>query len=71
LQAGGISPLALLNKGFQILLDESAARLPEIHISGGQRGLNIRLGVKDLLKLTGARLAPISAPLSEEEEEQI
>ena len=60
LLAGGISPLALLHRGFQVLVDESAAQHPEIHISGGQRGLNIRLPVTALLKLTGARLAAIS-----------
>lgn len=61
LQAGGISPLALLNKGFVCLLDESAREYGEIHISGGQRGLNIRLGVDDLIALTNARVAKISA----------
>jgi Cys-tRNA(Pro)/Cys-tRNA(Cys) deacylase len=54
LQAGGISPLALLNKGFQVCLDRSAERHPQIHISGGQRGLNIRLSVSDLAALTSA-----------------
>jgi len=63
LQAGGISPLALLNKGFAILLDRSAEAHAQIHVSGGQRGLNIRLQVSDLIKLTGARLAPIAGPL--------
>lgn len=60
LQAGGISPLALINRGFQIFLDEHASLYDEIHISGGQRGLNIRLRVSDLVALTGARLALIS-----------
>lgn len=55
LQSGGISPLALLNKGFQICLDSSAQQHEKIHISGGQRGLNIRLAVKDLLSLTNAK----------------
>jgi Cys-tRNA(Pro)/Cys-tRNA(Cys) deacylase len=64
LQAGGISPLALLNKGFQVLLDASAREQAEIHISGGQRGLNIRLPVEALIRLTNARLAEISAPAS-------
>jgi Cys-tRNA(Pro)/Cys-tRNA(Cys) deacylase len=59
LQAGGISPLALLNKGFQIVIDSSAKDHAEIHVSGGQRGLNIRLGVNDLIKLTNARVASI------------
>jgi Cys-tRNA(Pro)/Cys-tRNA(Cys) deacylase len=54
LQAGGISPLALLNKGFQICLDRSAQTLPKIQISGGQRGLTLRLRVDDLLALTQA-----------------
>jgi Cys-tRNA(Pro)/Cys-tRNA(Cys) deacylase len=62
LQAGGISPLALINKGFQTVLDESAQQFSAIHISGGQRGLNIKLPVTDLLKLTNARLARVSKP---------
>jgi len=57
LQAGGISPLALINKGFQVVIDSSAQNYLEIHISGGQRGLNIRLSVKDLAQLTNARFA--------------
>ena len=55
LQAGGISALALLNKGFQICLDASAQSHTEIHISGGQRGLTLRLAVNDLIRLTNAR----------------
>jgi Cys-tRNA(Pro)/Cys-tRNA(Cys) deacylase len=60
LQAGGISPLALINKGFQVVLDSSAQNYPQIHVSGGQRGLNIRLPVSNLIELTNARLAEIS-----------
>ena len=75
LQAGGISPLALLNKGFQVLIDSSAKEHTEIHVSGGQRGLNIRLSVNDLIKLTNARISPIcqesnspaSSPLTQTE----
>lgn len=59
LQAGGISPLALINKGFQVVMDESARAYVEIHISGGQRGLNIRLPVEALARLTNARFASI------------
>jgi len=44
-----------LNKGFQVYLDRSAERHTHIHISGGQRGLNLRLRVDDLVKLTNAR----------------
>ena len=60
LQSGGISPLALLNKGFQVVLDASAQAQAEIHISGGQRGLNIRLPVSALVKITNARVEEIS-----------
>lgn len=60
LQAGGISPLALLNRGFQVVIDESARQLSQIYISGGQRGLNISLSPSDLAALTNARFAAIS-----------
>ncbi|MBM3143486.1 MAG: aminoacyl-tRNA deacylase [Chloroflexi bacterium] len=60
LQAGGISPLALIHRGFQVVIDRSAQDFDEIHISGGQRGLNIRLPVSDLARLTNSRFAEIS-----------
>jgi len=62
LRAGGISPLALLNKGFRVVLDSSAQNYEAIHVSGGQRGLNIRLPVADLIRLTKAQLASVSEP---------
>lgn len=65
LQAGGISPLALVNRGFQVLLALDAQNQNEIHVSGGQRGLNIRLPVKSLVELTHARFANISVPDNE------
>lgn len=60
LQAGGISPLALLNRGFQVVIDHSAQTLDQILISGGQRGLDIRISPNDLRDLTQARFADIS-----------
>ena len=62
LQAGGISPLALINRGFTVVIEELAKAHGSIHISGGQRGLNIRLTVDDLASLTHARFARISVP---------
>jgi Cys-tRNA(Pro)/Cys-tRNA(Cys) deacylase len=64
LQAGGISPLALINKGFQVVIDAAAQEYEQIYISGGQRGLNIKLSVADLAKLTNARFASVSRPES-------
>jgi len=61
LQAGGISPLALINKGFQVVIDSAAHSFDKIYISGGQRGLNIQLGVNDLVSLVNAHMGDISA----------
>ena len=55
LKVGGISALALLNSGFTVLIDHSALRFDEILVSAGQRGMDLRLAVADLLRLTGAR----------------
>ena len=60
LQAGGISPLALINKGFQVVIDAAAQGYEKIYVSGGQRGLDIQLPVTDLAKLTNARFGNIS-----------
>jgi Cys-tRNA(Pro)/Cys-tRNA(Cys) deacylase len=56
LQVGGISALALLNRGFEILMDRAATEQSHIYVSAGQRGVNLRLAVDDLLRVTGARL---------------
>ena len=56
LLVGGISALALLNKGFDICLERAAAGLAYIHVSAGQRGANLRLAPKDLIAVTGTRL---------------
>jgi len=64
LQAGGISPLALINKGFIVVIDQSALKHPEIYISGGQRGLSLRLNPQDIKTLTNARFADITLPLA-------
>jgi Cys-tRNA(Pro)/Cys-tRNA(Cys) deacylase len=63
LQAGGISPLALINKGFQVVIDSSAKHYSMIHVSGGQRGLNLRLSPHDLAKLTNARFEVVCSNL--------
>ncbi|MBK8901203.1 MAG: aminoacyl-tRNA deacylase [Anaerolineaceae bacterium] len=66
LQVGGISPLALINKGFAIYLDERAEAQPRIFVSAGERGTQIKLAPKDLRQLTGARVADLSSVGSEE-----
>jgi Cys-tRNA(Pro)/Cys-tRNA(Cys) deacylase len=61
LQVGGISALALVNKGFAMFLDKSAESFSQIYVSAGQRGLEIQLAVKDLVKLTRARLVNVTS----------
>jgi Cys-tRNA(Pro)/Cys-tRNA(Cys) deacylase len=61
LQTGGISPLALINKGFQVMADDSFKLREQVVISGGQRGLNIQLDPADVIKLVNTRLAPIAS----------
>lgn len=58
LQVGGISALALLNRGFDVYLDDSASAYDNIYISGGQRGLDIKISVAALQRITAARLIP-------------
>ena len=60
LQTGGISPLALVNKGFDIYLDQRALDFDVIAVSSGQRGANIEVAVKDLIKITNARVIKLA-----------
>ena len=64
LRVGGISALALLNRGFEICIDEPALALDQVHISAGQRGIDLQLAVKDLIALTRAKA--LRATISEE-----
>lgn len=59
LQVGGISPLALLNRGFVMLLDEMAQLYDAVYVSAGQRGINLKVPVKGLLTVTNARYVSV------------
>jgi Cys-tRNA(Pro)/Cys-tRNA(Cys) deacylase len=59
LQVGGISALALMNRGFETLLDLSAMKLTDFYVSGGMRGLLIWMQVQDFVTISGARFAPL------------
>ncbi len=60
LQAGGISPLALVGRRFQVVFDQAVQEWEAIHLSGGERGLNLRVPVQALL----AWLRPLVAPVT-------
>lgn len=65
LQVGGISALALLNRGFTVLLDASATPFEQVMVSAGQRGLNLKLPLADLRRLTGADIVDVSTPTTD------
>jgi Cys-tRNA(Pro)/Cys-tRNA(Cys) deacylase len=56
LKVGGISALALIGRGFEVLIEESATLFEELLVSAGQRGFDVRIAVADLLELTGAKV---------------
>ena len=62
LQKGGISALALVNKGFRVFLDRSASGFDQIAMSAGERGVQVMLAPQDFVRLTGARSAAIAQP---------
>lgn len=55
LKVGGISALALLQKGFDVYIDRLARKLDRVTISAGRPGINLCLAVDDLVRITGAR----------------
>ena len=61
LQAGGISPLALINRGFQVVIDETALLFERVNVSAGQRGLNVALAPANLAELVSATFADITS----------
>lgn len=65
MQAGGISALGLRRpEAFDIVIDERARKLETISISGGRRGIELRLATEDLVALSGARFVRTAAPES-------
>jgi Cys-tRNA(Pro)/Cys-tRNA(Cys) deacylase len=61
LQVGGIGALALTHRRFAVYLDRTALAHDWILVNGGRRGLQLRLAVTDLVRLTGARVIAATA----------
>ena len=59
LQVGGIGALALVNRPFDVYLDRAGLEHDWILVNGGRRGLNLKVAVTDLVRLTNAR--PVDA----------
>ncbi|MHB9032643.1 MAG: YbaK/EbsC family protein, partial [Anaerolineae bacterium] len=60
LQVGGISALALLNKGFRIFIDASAAQHDQILVSAGRRGINLEVAPADLIRIVKAKVVELT-----------
>jgi Cys-tRNA(Pro)/Cys-tRNA(Cys) deacylase len=61
LQVGGISALALLNRPFEVFIDRPASELSHVLVSAGKRGINLRVAVPDLIRVTRARIIEATA----------
>lgn len=57
---GGISPMGQRHQTV-VVIDYSALALDHVLVSGGRRGLDVRLAPRDLVTLTQARVTPIAA----------
>lgn len=57
---GGCSPIGM-KKPFPTVVDASAGNFRTIMVSAGKVGLQMELGVSDLLNVTGASLADVTA----------
>ena len=62
LKVGGISALALHHRGFPVYIDRAAAAVEAIVVSAGQRGLDVRLTVADLMRATEATFVEATTP---------
>jgi Cys-tRNA(Pro)/Cys-tRNA(Cys) deacylase len=58
---GGISPLGQRRR-LPTVVDRGALEFPTVFVSAGRRGLEVELAPADLVRLTGAVVAPIAAP---------
>jgi len=59
-RVGGVSPFGQ-KKRLPTVVDAQAAALEKAYVNGGQRGLQIRLAPADLVHVTGATVAAVTA----------
>jgi Cys-tRNA(Pro)/Cys-tRNA(Cys) deacylase len=59
LKVGGISALALTQKNWVVFLDQPALEHEHILISGGQRGIDLRVPTRALIAVVRARVADV------------
>lgn len=58
-RVGGVSPLGQ-KRAVPTVVDTDAASLPQAFVNAGQRGLQARLSPADLVRVLGAKIAPVT-----------
>jgi Cys-tRNA(Pro)/Cys-tRNA(Cys) deacylase len=59
-RVGGVSPFGQ-KKPAPTVIDADAAALPEAFMNGGQRGLQVRLAPRELVRVLGAKVAAVAS----------
>lgn len=60
LKVGGIGALALVQKHWDVLIDRPALDQTHIYVSAGQRGMNLRVPVAELIRILGAKVVDVT-----------
>ncbi len=69
LKTGGIGALALTHKRWGVYLDKTAEAQDAILVNAGQRGLNLKVKVADLVRVLNAKVVDVAVKGSEPEPE--
>jgi Cys-tRNA(Pro)/Cys-tRNA(Cys) deacylase len=62
LKTGGIGALALTHKRWGVYLDKAAEQYDAILVNAGQRGVNLKVGVADLVRVLNAMTLELTEP---------
>ncbi len=60
LKTGGIGALALTHKRWDVYLDEAAKEQDAILVNAGQRGVNLKVKVDDLMRVLSAKMVEVT-----------
>jgi len=64
LKTGGIGALALTHKRWGVYLDKAAEQQETILVNAGQRGVNLKVKVADLVRVLNAKVVEAAVPVA-------
>jgi Cys-tRNA(Pro)/Cys-tRNA(Cys) deacylase len=64
LKVGGIGALALVQKHWEVYIDRPADALDHVYVSAGQRGVNLRVPVRDLIRVLNVKVVEATSEAS-------